>query len=121
MKNNKFWIAVIAVFLVVCAALSIYIFTSAEKGNVAIVTRDGVEVCRLDLNEDAEMSVFSADNGYNIIVVENGAVKVSEADCPDQICVKQGAIDNDATPIVCLPHKLVIEVTTQSDTDAVAK
>jgi len=121
MKNNKYWIAVIAVFLIVCAALSFYIFTSAEEGNTAVVFRDGVEFCRLDLSEDAEISVISNDGGYNIIVVENGTVKVSEADCPDRICVKQGAIDNDATPIVCLPHKLVIEVTAESDADAVAK
>lgn len=121
MKNTKLWIAAIAVFLVVCAALSIYIFTSAETGTTAVVTRDGVEVCRLDLGEDTEMSVISDDGGYNIIVVENGAVKVSAADCPDQICVKQGAINDNAAPIVCLPHKLVIEVTAQSDTDAVAR
>lgn len=121
MKNNKIWIAAIAVFLIVCAALSIYIFASSEKGSVAIVTRDGIEVCRLDLNEETEMSVISADGGCNIIVVENGTVRVAEADCPDQICVKQGAIDNDSVPIVCLPHKLVIEVTSESNIDAVAE
>ena len=121
MKNTKNCIAVIAVFLVVCAALSVYIFTSAETGNTAIVTRDGVEICRLDLGEDTEMTLTDGAEGYNIIVVENGTVRVSEADCPDQICVKQGAIDDDAAPVVCLPHKLVIEVTAESDADAVAK
>ena len=121
MKNNKFWIVAIAVLFIVCAALSVYIFTSAEKGNIAVVIQDGVEFCRLDLSEDTEMSVISNDGGYNIIVVENGTVKVFEADCPDQICVKQGAIDSNAAPIVCLPHKLVIEVTAESNVDAVAK
>ena len=119
MKHTKIWIVAIAVFSAVCAVLTIYIFTSAEVGSTAVVTRDGEEICRLDLSKDTEMTLTAEAGGYNIIVVENGAVRVSEADCPDQICVKQGAIDNDAAPIVCLPHKLVIEVTVESDTDAI--
>ncbi len=121
MKSTKRWILLIAAFLAVCAATSIYIFTSADNGNAVIVTRNGIELYCLDLSVDTEITVHDEDGGYNIIVVEAGAVKVSEADCPDQICVKQGAIDDDAVPIVCLPHKLVIEVTAESDADAVVK
>ena len=35
---------------------------------------------------------------------------MKEADCPDQICRKHKAIDKSGETIVCLPHKVVIEV-----------
>ena len=48
--------------------------------------------------------------GYNIVRVSHGAVAVAEADCAGQDCVHQGAIHDDLIPIVCLPHRLVIQI-----------
>ncbi len=54
--------------------------------------------------------VVEGTNGKNIISVEPGRICVSEADCPDQICVHQGWQSTGALPIVCLPNKLVIQL-----------
>ena len=35
---------------------------------------------------------------------------MKEADCPDKYCVKQGKIKNVGETIVCLPHKVVVEI-----------
>ncbi|MFS1126291.1 NusG domain II-containing protein, partial [Enterococcus faecalis] len=37
-------------------------------------------------------------------------VRIKEADCDDQICVRRGWATKNGETIVCLPHKLVIEV-----------
>ena len=43
---------------------------------------------------------------------------MAEADCPDEICIKQGAIEDSARPIVCLPNNIVIKLTNdESDID----
>ena len=42
--------------------------------------------------------------------MEPGRIRVSAADCPDQVCVEQGYISDGTVPIVCLPHGLVIEI-----------
>ena len=42
--------------------------------------------------------------------VEPGAISVTEADCPDGICVRQGKLTTAGVPIVCMPHRLVIEI-----------
>ena len=39
-----------------------------------------------------------------------GAISVTEADCPDGICVRQGKLTTAGVPIVCMPHRLVIEI-----------
>ena len=52
-----------------------------------------------------------------------GAICISEASCPDKICVGQGYISNSLVPITCLPHKLVIELRADnaaSDLDAIS-
>ena len=34
---------------------------------------------------------------------------MTEADCPDHLCMKQKAVDSTGGTIVCLPNKVVIE------------
>ena len=48
--------------------------------------------------------------GHNTVHVEPGAISVTEADCPDGICVRQGKLTTAGVPIVCMPHRLVIEI-----------
>lgn len=50
--------------------------------------------------------------GYNRVVVEDGAIAIAEADCPDKICVSEGFISQPGASVVCLPHKVLIEVRT---------
>lgn len=53
---------------------------------------------------------FETEYGYNLIEVADGKVRVIEADCPDQLDVKQGYISKVGEVIVCLPNRLVIEI-----------
>ena len=39
---------------------------------------------------------------------------MTEATCPDHLCMKQHAIDSKGGTIVCLPNKVVIEGTKAS-------
>ncbi len=57
-----------------------------------------------------QLTIASDDGGYNTILIQPDAIAITAADCPDQICVKQGAITNNLLPITCLPHGLVIEL-----------
>ena len=79
---------------------------------VARISRDGVVLEEIALDQVTERYtlVLEDDSGSNTILVEPGRICVVEADCPDQICVEQGFISDGAVPIVCLPHRLVIEI-----------
>ena len=48
-------------------------------------------------------------NYGSIRITVNGEVKMTEADCPDHLCMKQKAVDSTGGTIVCLPNKVVIE------------
>ena len=106
---------VILFLLLAAAALSAACILLRDKGTngpVARVTRDGVLLQEIDLDQvDAPYTItFEDSGGTNTVLVEKGRVRVSEADCPDQICVHQGYISDDLIPIICLPHRFMIEI-----------
>ncbi len=45
-------------------------------------------------------------------IEEDGTISMTEADCPDHLCVKQGKIKQFGESIVCLPNKVVLEIAT---------
>ncbi len=52
---------------------------------------------------------------YNLLHIVNGTVIMEEADCKDQICVRHNPIAANRENIICLPHRLVVEITGDSD------
>ena len=81
----------------------------SQAGAVAVVYVDGTEVHRLPLSVNDQWRLETTQ-GYNEIVVEDGAVFVEEADCRDGVCVDHAPVSLEKESIVCLPHKMVIEV-----------
>ena len=101
----------IACVLLCCGAL----FLPEEGGTIARITRDGILLHEIDLKKETKQRYIdiTAEDGtlLNRISVEPGRIRVEHANCPDQVCVKQGWIQDSALPIVCLPNKLLIEIT----------
>lgn len=62
---------------------------------------------------EEEAEALFAENGteeYNLFVCENGEVRMIQSNCPDLLCVHHRAVSGVGENIICLPHKLVIEV-----------
>ena len=78
----------------------------------ARITRDGVLLEEIDLDkvEEPRSFVLEDGSGTNTVQMEKGRIRILEADCPDQVCVNQGWISSGAVPIICLPHRLMIEI-----------
>lgn len=117
MIKTKIWVVVISLILTVSAALSVIIFT-LPKENVVAIYSDGELLREIDLSEVAEPYTFKVEHGdgFNEILVERGRIRVSFADCPDRCCVDYGWYYGGASPVVCVPHKLVIKaVNSQKD------
>lgn len=113
MKRND-WILIGAILI---AAGLIFGYTKRfqkEDGAAAIVYVDQQEFASYDLNRDGEY-VIETDQGKNILVIRNGEADMIEADCPDRLCVKQKAICKNGETIVCLPHKVVVEIRSQEE------
>ena len=68
----------------------------------------------------AEDTVFSVETEYGVneIQIQDGTIRMLSADCPDQTCVQMGPLTEAGLPIVCLPHRLVIQYTADTETDS---
>lgn len=106
----------ILVLLIAAAAFSFFFFAKAEAGSFARVTVDGEIKAELPLSEDTIFTVETQE-GYNVIKVEGGYASIQDADCRDQICVEHKRIHLTGETIVCLPHKLVVEIVGEKKTE----
>ena len=87
------------------------ILMQKPSSNTVEIVRDEQVLYRFDLST-AEDRIFTIayNDSYNIIEISGGKIRVSEADCKDNTCVKTGWLESGA-PIVCLPNHLVIRFT----------
>ena len=111
-QSSAKWIIIFAALFVVFSAAFLLLKNLGNAGTIADIYIDGELYKQIDLDAVVvayDMTVES-EYGYNIVHVEHGGISVKEADCRDHICINQGAISDDAVPIVCLPHHLVIEI-----------
>lgn len=78
-------------------------------GDILVVEQDGKVIERLPLEED---NTYIARYGghYNKIVIKDRKAMIVEADCLDQICTHMRPIDKEGESIICLPHKLFLQV-----------
>lgn len=97
---------------VAASAVVLLLRGGGEDSPVARITRDGVLLEEIDLSkvDQPYTLAFEDESGRNVVTVEQGRIRVSEADCPDRVCVNQGWIADGTVPIVCLPHRLMIEI-----------
>ena len=102
--------AVIIVALVIGGMLATNAFGQSVAAKSAVVKDSDNNEYVLDLSKDST-TVVSTELGTNLVIVEDGEVHVSEADCPNHDCVNQGAVSKAGQQIVCLPHKLTIDIT----------
>lgn len=94
-----------------------------QNGDFAVVTVDGKEYGRYPLCEDTKIDITDATGQItNILSISNNTATMSEASCPDKLCMKHKAISLEKETIVCLPNKVVvtIESDTDSDLDAIS-
>lgn len=86
-----------------------------KSGALVKVRVDNKEFGSYSLNKNQTIRI-GEDDWENILEIKNGKASMIKADCPDKICVNHVAISKKGETIVCLPHKVVIEVTAQDGT-----
>ena len=116
-KKLNIIFALVIVLLVAGGALATHAFGESVNARSAVIHDANGKEYLMPLNQDAEL-VVSTDTGSNTIQVKNGEVFVSDADCPNHDCVNQGSISKAWQQILCLPHKLTVDI---SDKDAGAE
>lgn len=104
---------ILAVVLIVIAVAGLVFWTLYRtEGTYVAVKVDGEVKQTYSLTENREVVITTGEDNehVNVLVIRDGKAYVKQADCPDSICVKTRAASYVGETIVCLPHKLVIEI-----------
>lgn len=115
-KRDFLLIAIIFFMIVVSAGL--ILFFGRNAGETVYITIDGRLYGTYRLSQNQTITV-EEPFGFNKITIENGMVHMAEADCPDKYCMAYKPIKNGGQTIICLPHKLVVEVIGKRDSQQV--
>ena len=110
----RFWDGlVVLTVLALAAAAALTVWPSgSDNALTVVVTADGQELDRFAPAELAAGPRTYTHNCYTLTVTasEDG-LRVSEADCPTQDCVHTGTISRSGQSIVCLPARIIIQLT----------
>lgn len=98
-------ICLIAALLVLAGILYLALSSGRDAGAWAVVRVNGEEVARYSLAEDG---TYPLNGGTNTLVIGGGEAWLTDADCPDKLCVRQGHIRYSGQCITCLPNKLTV-------------
>ena len=97
-------------------ALAAYLLAGlySREGSKVVIRVDKEVFGIYDLTVDTTVPV-TGEGFSNILVIRDGKADMTEADCPDRICVKHRPVSRVGETIVCLPHKVVVEVIGEGD------
>ncbi|MBO5896334.1 MAG: NusG domain II-containing protein [Clostridia bacterium] len=112
---------VIIVTIFLLSGLFGFLFMN-PSGKTAVITVDGAEVRRIDLDTAAD-EVITLDTDPQVkIRVEDGTIRFIDAKCPTNACQHRGKLLAGGEVAACVPAGVVISITSDggsSDIDAV--
>lgn len=114
MKKYDFYIVavILALIIVSFGARAWYQGALGSGGLTAVIYKDGEVYQTVSLAEGVaeEIKVTGGRGHYNLIEIDEGKVRIREADCPNKLCVSAGWLDRPGQIAVCAPHRLKVAV-----------
>ena len=99
----------ILVFCLLALIALLAIRSGRKEGTVVQIRIEGKVYGNYPLAKEQTVMI-SGEDFVSTLIIRDGKADMTEADCPDQICVNHRPVRFRGETIVCLPHKLVVEV-----------
>ncbi|SFB33026.1 hypothetical protein SAMN05216249_12130 [Acetitomaculum ruminis DSM 5522] len=118
-KSDIYLILIIAILAIGAFAFQkIYENKTSVGKAYAVIRINGDIYKKLPLDEDTEVKIELKDGNYNIVKIKDKKAYISEASCPDKICVHEGKISKNHQVITCLPNKVTVTIENTDEKDA---
>ena len=102
-------------------AMSFFLAFGQDPGAQVRVMTGGQLYGVYNLGE-AQTGSIRQGSHVNEFEIRDGRVRMTRANCRNHDCMQEGAISKTGETIVCLPHKLVLEITGgEEDFDVIAR
>lgn len=116
-------VLILSIGLLAVILLAVQIRSSKEQeSDLLLISVNGEEYGRYSLTEDRTIQIGST----NVCEIKDGQVRMTEANCPDKICLHEEPISSSTgnASIVCLPNRVVLTIEhadSSGDTDVIAR
>lgn len=116
-RADKWLIGVLLVLALAGVGMSMAAFSVGGQQE-AHVYKEGklIQSIKLRPGYHEELRIGGTER-YNVVVADNGRIRITEADCPDQVCVVTGWVSLQPQQIVCLPWRVVIKIVSSQPAD----
>lgn len=111
-------ILMILAVLLLAAGIWIAFALRPAGAQTVSVTVDGKPYGTYSLAENQEIEI-NQNGERNILIIKNGGVHMAQSNCPGGQCLAQGEIRDGGASIVCLPHRIYVELSGNSEYDAI--
>ena len=110
--SGRAWAVILAAVFLILAGTAFLMRQPVHGAAAARVYRDGVLIREIDLSgvEGTRTVDISEGDEENVLEVRRGSVRMLRANCPDQTCVHLGWLESTSMPIVCLPHRITVQL-----------
>ncbi len=108
-KRRNDLLLFLAIILLASVSM-LFILAKKEAGNIAQVKLGSDIIGEYPLSVNTEQRISSEEDGYNILVIEDGQAYIKKASCPDKICAGHPSISEVGETIVCLPNKVSVVI-----------
>ena len=115
-RKRKNDVILIAALTLTFALIGVCLLLLGKQGDTVTVTVDGKLYGEYPLARDTAVEILS-EGGHNLLVIRDGAALVEDASCPDGICAAHRPISRNGESIICLPNKVVISVSSESENE----
>jgi len=122
--NIKRGDTILCIALLFCAISGMFLpMLHAKQGTTLLIRINGVSYTEAPLFEDKVIELKEDNTIYNIVTIKDGQATMSHSTCFNQLCVRQTAISSTHETIICLPHKVILEIVSDTDSqiDAISK
>ena len=122
MKMKRGDMILIAVLIVAALGFLVprYLPDKESEGNhnvklTADITVDGQFYQTVELTEEEQIIEINTMRGKNVLRIYDYGIEMKDADCPDWLCIEFGFITKPRQSIVCLPHRVMVEINDVQD------
>lgn len=102
---------ILVLFFIGFASLCLVRIQQCQTGGSVTITVGGKEIGTYSLSAEQTIPIQTGGETGNTLVISGGKANMTDATCPDRLCVRQRSVSRQGETIVCLPHKVVVEVT----------
>lgn len=110
------WLAVALILAVSLGLWAVLFFPRVTQRLQVEIYCDNVLTQTIPL--PAEDKLLELSDKQMTLELKDNRIRVSETDCADQSCLRMGFIERAGQTIVCLPNRVVVQITGNGEPDS---